>query len=131
MNGPFQLQNHFTNDCNWIYTFIVKLKMRRHIWLQRSNSKNSNNLQKNSLFSKRYITSNKIVMKTTNDASKNNFCFASGISTSLMPDRTQKIWDLSFHSGNNYISFASTGTRAWGLGLLCLWIVRETFACSA
>ena len=112
MNSPFQLQIHFTNDCNWIYAFIVKFKIRRHIWLQRRNSKNPNNLQKNSLCSKRYITSNKIVMKTTNDASKNNFCLASSISTGLMPDRAQTIWDLSFHSGNNYILFTSTGTRA-------------------
>ena len=32
-----------------------------------------------------------------------------------MSYRTQKIWDLSFHSCNNNISLLSTGTRACGL----------------
>ena len=63
MNSPFQLQIDFTNDCNWIYAFTVKLKIRRHIRLHRRYSKNPNNLHKNSLFSKSYITSNEIVME--------------------------------------------------------------------
>ena len=51
MNSPFQLQIDFTNDYNWIFAFIVKLKIRSHIRLHRRNSKNPNNLHKNSLFS--------------------------------------------------------------------------------
>ena len=42
--------------------------------------------------------------KTTTDASKRNFSLSSSISAGHMPDRTQKIWDPSFHSCNNDIS---------------------------
>ena len=67
--------------------------------------------------------------KTTNDASKNCFSLLSSISTGHTPDRTQKILDLCFHSYNNDISFASTGTQASGLGLLWSRMVHEKFAC--
>ena len=42
--------------------------------------------------------------KTTTDASKRNFSLSASISAGHMPDRTQKIWDPSFHSSNNDIS---------------------------
>ena len=75
MNCPFQLQIDFTNDCNWIYAFIVKLEIRRHIGLHRINSKNPNNLHKNGLFFKRYITSNDIVMENYKWLFKKQFLF--------------------------------------------------------
>ena len=75
MNCPFQLQIDFTNDCNWIYAFIVKLEIRRHIGLHRINSKNPNNLHKNGLFFKRYITSNDIVMENYKWLFKKQFMF--------------------------------------------------------
>ena len=69
--------------------------------------------------------------KTTNNASKNNFSLSSSISAGHLPEMTQKIWDLSFHSCNNDISFVSTGPQACGFGLLLSWMVHESFACSA
>ena len=38
MKSPFQLQIDFANDCNWIYAFTVKLKIRKHIRLNTRNS---------------------------------------------------------------------------------------------
>ena len=119
----------FPNVCNWIFAFIIKPKIRRHIRIHRRNSKNPSNRHKNSPFSKRYITSNEIVLKKYRWRFKHQFLFLSSISTGHMPDRTSKIWDLSFHSGNNDILFASTGTRACRLGLLWSWMVCETFDC--
>ena len=81
--------------------------------------------------SKRYLQVMKLWCKTTSVFSKNNFSHSSSISTDHMSYRTQKIWDLSFHSCNNNISLLSTGTRACGLGLLCSWMVHGTFSCSA
>ena len=75
MNCPFQLQIDFTNDCNWIYAFIVKLEICRNIGLHRINSKNPNNLHKNGLFFKRYITSNDIVMENYKWLFKKQFLF--------------------------------------------------------
>ena len=57
----------------------------------------------------------KLRCKTTSVFPKNNFSHSSSISTGHMSYRTQKIWDLSFHSCNNNISLLSTGTRACGL----------------
>ena len=53
MKSPFELQSDFKNDCNQIYAFFVKFKICGHIRLHRRRSKNLNNLDKNSLFSKR------------------------------------------------------------------------------
>ena len=63
MNSPFDLQIDFKNDCNGIYAFFVKFKIRRYIRLQGRHSKNPNSLHKNSLFSKSYIISNETVME--------------------------------------------------------------------
>ena len=63
MNSSFDLQIDFKNDCNGIYAFFVKFKIRRYIRLQGRHSKNPNSLHKNSLFSKRYIISNETVME--------------------------------------------------------------------
>ena len=49
MNSPFDLQIDFKNDCNGIYAFFVKFKIRRYIRLQGRHSKNPNSLHKNSL----------------------------------------------------------------------------------
>ena len=62
--------------------------------------------------------------KTTNDTSKNSLF--SSISKGNMSDKTQRS-----HSCNNDITFASNGTRAYGLGLFWAWMLHETFICLA
>ena len=131
MNSIFELEIDFKNDCNWIYAFFVKFEICKHIRLYRGHSKNPNNLHKNSLFSKRYVIRNETVMENYKWWFKKIISLLSSISTGHMPDRAQKIWDLSFHYCNNDISFASTGTRACRFGLLWSWMVHESFACSA
>ena len=123
-DSPFQLQIDFTNDCNWIYAFIVKLKIRNHIRLHRRNSKNLNNLHKNSLKGIRYIKLQMALQKIIS-------VFRRAYLQATCLTGHKMIWDWSFHSGNNEILFASPGTRSCGLGLLWLWMVRETFTCSA
>ena len=67
MNIPFKLQIDFKNDYNWINAFFVELKICRHIRLHRRhgiyNKKKAWNLHKNSVFLKRYIINNVIVME--------------------------------------------------------------------
>ena len=75
MTSPFELQIDFKNDCNLIYAFFVKFKIRRYIWIHRRHSKNLNNLHKNSIFSKRYIISNEIVMENYKLCFKKRFFF--------------------------------------------------------
>ena len=130
MNCLFELQIDFKKIWNWIYAFFIKFEIYRHIRLRRRQRKKLSNLHKNSLFSKRYIIRNEIVMENYKWCFKKQFLFTSNISTGHMPDRTHKIWDLSFHFCNNDISFAFTGTRTCGLGLLWSWMFHEFFACS-
>ena len=91
MNSIFELEIDFKNDCNSIYAFFVKFETCKHIRLYREHSKNPNNLHKDSLFSKRYIISNEIMMENYNLCFKNNFSLSSNISTDPIPERTQKI----------------------------------------
>ena len=129
MNGPFELQTDFNNDCNWIYAFFVKFKVCRHIQLHRRHSNNPNNLHKNSLFSKRYIIRNEIVMENYKWCFKKQFLSFNKHKYRPQAWQNTKDLSLSFHSCNN-ISSTSTGTHACGLGLLWSWVVHETFTCS-
>ena len=67
MNSPFELQIDFKNDCNCIYAFFVEFKIRRHIRLHRRHGiydkKKPSNIQKVSVFLKKHLISNVIVMK--------------------------------------------------------------------
>ena len=134
MNSPFELQIDFKNNSNWIYILFVEFEIPKHVWLHRRHGKcgknNPINLHNNNLFSKRYIIDNEIVMENYKYCF-NSFSLSPSINTGNMSDRTQKIWDLSFHSCNNDIRFVSTRTRTCGLGLLWPWMVHETFACMA
>ena len=62
---------------------------------------------------------------------KNNSSLWSSVSAGHMPDRTEKIWDLSFHSCNNDISFASTGIQLCGFFSVHGWFVRLLLAPSS
>ena len=68
MNNVFELQIDYQNDCNLIYTAFIQFKMCKHVRLngrQGNYDKNKpSNLQKNSLFSKRYIKSNVIALES-------------------------------------------------------------------
>lgn len=67
MNSPFELKTDFKNEWNRIDAFLVEFEICRHIWLngrQGVYDKNkASNLYRNSLFSKRYIIINVIVME--------------------------------------------------------------------
>lgn len=67
MNSPFELKTNFKNNCNRTDAFFVEFEICRHIWLhgrQGVYDKNKpSNLYRNSLFSKRYIIINVIVME--------------------------------------------------------------------
>ena len=65
MNSPFELKTDFKNECNQIDAFFVEFEICRHIWLHgRQGDKNkASNLYRNSLFSKRYIIINVIVIE--------------------------------------------------------------------
>ena len=47
MKSPFELPIDFKNDCNCVYAFFIKFKIRGHIRLLRRHSKNPKNLRKN------------------------------------------------------------------------------------
>ena len=123
MNRSFELQINFQNDWNWIYAFFLEFKICRHIQQYRRHGiydkKKPGNLQKISLFSKRYIISNVIGIENYIWC----FLFLAKQSTGHMSDRTQKCSDLSLRSCNNGISFICPGTRGWGFLLFWAWIL--------
>ena len=66
MNSHFELQINFKNDCNWICALLVEFKIPKHTRLYRRRNiydkKKPRNIHKNSLYSKRHLISNVIVM---------------------------------------------------------------------
>ena len=134
MKSPFELQIDFKNDCNWIYAFFVEFKINRHIWLHIrqgiSDKKKPSNLHKNSLFSKRYIISNAIVMENYKWYFKKQFLSLANHNCRLHVWQDKKVlW--SKPSGNNGISFVTAENWACGLKPLWLWMFHEMFTCLA